>query len=687
MNTAPYAFPNPEDMTGLPTKAEENPHTQTSQSGEVPGTLPDANLLKVPFTLAIFPRVVIPYSILTQNMAEDQVEQIDEECLAIVPWNAGPKCYKENPHANREVAKFLESLPFGTSEIEVALPKAKHKEKRDFEGPWPMLLKGADEDLTKFLLWHQTFSVNVKLTFSVVRFDKDIESWVVMTISGDAVRDTPHAKAKVLGAIKRRLWNNTPFVNFVNGVLGAAGVAGSGRQRVVEATRTFQLTYVETDDQAGDHAPVFQLTAKPITTDPAKHRQWLALIRGLPGGYVAGLHALHIDKRWVNCTGCKSQMHPAHSCPLPKITGWLGQVPDNAARHAARIEQKTGGGNGDKGKGKDKAPRSRNGLGGRSGRTLKVCGTLSTVALAGPPGLKCREPQWKHVFAQTDAWTLWEYTANGIQWAGSSRGGAGSTASHVPNDGAPVFGGGHASHGQRELGIDPMSRGPLGEEQRPAATGSVRHRSPVSQNRDGLQSESQSQSATDSQSVRGNQNSIPAQSAHTSQSAGGSQNARQQDTQLQGHRSREPDRENGQDDGENPANPQQQPTGGGNVGQQPNPGQDEEPAAERRPNRRNRRAAAKRSKKNTKAAIRVASLNIKGWKATGAPQPKWNEINQTMREKRIGILLVQEAHLDEQRCERVIYASFKRDVLDMARNREKLAVPKMKKWGHCPKIK
>ncbi|KAJ6564684.1 hypothetical protein B0H19DRAFT_1233492 [Mycena capillaripes] len=422
MNTTPYAFPNPEDMTGLPTKAEENPHTQTSQRGEVPGVLPDANQLKVPFTLGIFPRVVIPYSVLTQNMAEDQIEQIDEDCLAILPWNAGPKFYKENPHANREVAKFLESLPADTSAIEVALPKAKHNPKRDFEGPWPMLLKGADEDLTKFLLWHQTFSVNAKLTFSVVCFDKEIESWVVMTISGDAVRDTPLAKAKVLGAIKRRLWHNTPFVNFVNGVLGAAGIPGSGRQRVVEATRSFSLTYVETDDQAGDHAPGFQLTAKPITSDPAQHRQWLAHIRGISGGCVAGIHALLIDKRWVNCTGCKSQMHPAHSCPLPKVPGWLGQVPDNAARHAARVEKKKGGGNSSKGKGKDKAPRSRNGLGGRSDRTLKVC-ILSMVELAGPPGLKRREPWWKYVFAQTDAWSKPWAASNGVDpWGLASLG-------------------------------------------------------------------------------------------------------------------------------------------------------------------------------------------------------------------------------------------------------------------------
>ncbi|KAJ6521136.1 hypothetical protein DFH09DRAFT_803955, partial [Mycena vulgaris] len=165
------------------------------------------------------------------------------------------------------------------------------------------------------------------LAFHVTTFDPDAECWVVMTISGDSVRDDPAAKAKVLGTIKRRLWNDNRFVNFVNGVLGVAGVPGSGRQRVVEATKTFDLVYVETENAQGVHAPVYQLTAKPITTDPATHCTWIALIRGLPGGYVTGLHALVIDKRFVDCVWCKSRMHPAHNCPFPQIEGWLGANP------------------------------------------------------------------------------------------------------------------------------------------------------------------------------------------------------------------------------------------------------------------------------------------------------------------------------------------------------------------------
>jgi hypothetical protein len=86
---------------------------------------------------------------------------------------------------------------------------------------------------------------------------------------------------------------------------------------------------------------------------------------------------------------------------------------------------------------------------------------------------------------------------------------------------------------------------------------------------------------------------------------------------------------------------------GGETPDKPGNGGGEENA--HRPNHRNWRAGERRSKKNTKAVIRIASLNIKAWKAKDAPQSKWNEINQMMQQKRIGILLVQEAHLNEKR--------------------------------------
>ncbi|KAF7348714.1 hypothetical protein MVEN_01390300 [Mycena venus] len=330
MNNTPFVMPDPESMVGLPTKANENPHNHTSQPDPNPTVMPDGDNLSVPFTFAIFPRIVIPFGALTQNMAEAQVEAIKADpgkFLAVIPHGAGKQFYERNPHANREAKAFIES--FGSTEIsitgiDIALPISHHKAKRDFDGPWPMILSGASPELAAFLKWHQTFSVNRRLTFHVVPFDLELESWVIMTISGDAVRDTPEAKRKVLGEIKRKLWKDTHFHNFCNSVLSAAQVPGSLAQRVVHATNTFDLTFVQTQDSAGVDTPLFLLTGKPITKDAALHRQWLAMIRGIPKGYVVDMHALIIDKRWVDCVWCKNKIHPAHGCPFDKVAGWLG---------------------------------------------------------------------------------------------------------------------------------------------------------------------------------------------------------------------------------------------------------------------------------------------------------------------------------------------------------------------------
>lgn len=56
-----------------------------------------------------------------------------------------------------------------------------------------------------------------------------------------------------------------------------------------------------------------------------------------------------------------------------------------------------------------------------------------------------------------------------------------------------------------------------------------------------------------------------------------------------------------------------------------------------------------------KASIMIASLNIKGYGHVGAMNNgnKWNHVNQVMREKRIGVLVVQEAHMTKERREDV----------------------------------
>ena len=63
----------------------------------------------------------------------------------------------------------------------------------------------------------------------------------------------------------------------------------------------------------------------------------------------------------------------------------------------------------------------------------------------------------------------------------------------------------------------------------------------------------------------------------------------------------------------------------------------------------------KKCRKNTRASIKIVALNIKG---NGHINPsngknKWNHINQIVRDEKIGILAVGEAHLNDERCNNI----------------------------------
>ncbi|KAJ7583848.1 Endonuclease/exonuclease/phosphatase, partial [Mycena floridula] len=60
-------------------------------------------------------------------------------------------------------------------------------------------------------------------------------------------------------------------------------------------------------------------------------------------------------------------------------------------------------------------------------------------------------------------------------------------------------------------------------------------------------------------------------------------------------------------------------------------------------------------KKNTRAAIKVAAINIRGNGHINPnhPSSRWNHVNQLMRDKRIGILIAGEARLNEDRHKRL----------------------------------
>ncbi|KAI0336024.1 DNase I-like protein, partial [Cubamyces sp. BRFM 1775] len=59
----------------------------------------------------------------------------------------------------------------------------------------------------------------------------------------------------------------------------------------------------------------------------------------------------------------------------------------------------------------------------------------------------------------------------------------------------------------------------------------------------------------------------------------------------------------------------------------------------------------RKRRRQTKAHLRIATLNMRGYRANGqvSPEGKWMQVNQLLREKRIAVLALQETHLSQER--------------------------------------
>jgi hypothetical protein len=350
-------------MTDLPSDRNLNPSIQQSQQGPERHVPADK---ATPFTRAVFPRIVIPYKLLVANLDAVIVEQIQQAApdtyLAVVVFGAGNKFFREHPTCNADITAFIRTLGVGDDlsnlSIAKAVPRNNPNQKRDFERPWTMVLGGAPQELKEYLVWHQTFAVHPELTFSVLPFDSGLQSWVIMNISGDAVQEGDAAKRDVLGKIKALLWHNPRFRAIADKSLAAVGIAGSCSERAYKATTSFEITYIESNNAQGIHAPIWQLTGRPLSSDPLLHEEFLASVR--QQRYWVGLHMLTIDKRIVDCVWCKSNTHPAHACPFPKIPDWLGLVPTAASSALAQAESPT-----NRGRGRGRGRGSGRGRGGR----------------------------------------------------------------------------------------------------------------------------------------------------------------------------------------------------------------------------------------------------------------------------------------------------------------------------------
>lgn len=397
--TRPPIFPLPDafDFGAPAAERDMNPHIKQTGGGDIP-TLPAK--INTHFTRADFPKVVIPYDKLVANIAPEQIEQIQKNPaghIAIVPLGAGKKYYRDNENCNWDILAFLKSFGFaGNDDIHLAKPIPRNaNEKRDYEPPFPMILKGASAELRAYLLYQQTFALKADLAFNAIPFDTAVQSWVIMNITGDAVENSDRSKKQVLGAIKTRLWKDHAVRDTVGELLAATGANFSVNEGVFRATESFELTFIDSVNHLGKPKPIFQLTGKPLTADEKEHKKLLALIRNpappgkvkLPNaktGRVSATashpyitpdgHKLDIEKTFINCIWCKADTHPAHKCPFLAVEDWRGPRNNVTTERNEEIKAGIGG----KGNARNSSRPTRGGRGSFRGKRGGRGGGFST---------------------------------------------------------------------------------------------------------------------------------------------------------------------------------------------------------------------------------------------------------------------------------------------------------------------
>ncbi|KAF8895867.1 hypothetical protein CPB84DRAFT_1748276 [Gymnopilus junonius] len=215
--------------------------------------------------------------------------------------------------------------------LAIAKPIAKNRKPAktctDYDGPWPMMLTGATDDLRKYLLWHQTFAVSHTIAFNAIPFDKSLRSWVIMNITGDAVSADDEMKRKALGIIKETMWKEINFWAYATRVLTVVGVTKSVDEMVYMVTKSFDMHLIESKDDKGNNTSIWQLMGKPLAKDMDEHRRFLQTIRNPTKTYLTErLHQLLIKKRFVNCVWCKAETHPGWVCPFFSVMDWQGPL-------------------------------------------------------------------------------------------------------------------------------------------------------------------------------------------------------------------------------------------------------------------------------------------------------------------------------------------------------------------------
>ncbi|KAK1233234.1 hypothetical protein PQX77_003614 [Marasmius sp. AFHP31] len=326
---APAVLPFPIDLrslAGLPLGRDQDPTKNLTDA--IPGVhLPH---IEYSFSDGPFPRPTAAYYRLIYGIAASQVEEIEANpgAYRLAQFYGGGKRHREShPNAEAELEEKLNSWGLGT--FRVIKADSTVRTSKPFDGVCVAIvqLPEGNADARTFIESKRVFSWADGPHIIFHEVNPEAEAWPLMDmVSSQRLPGDQDTLDRLLVHVKVILASHPAMVAFVHQIAQPAGFLGTTTaERLAELMSTWYFAYIpsiklDTTESA------YQLRGMPLNIPTLVHRRLLSIIRDHADDfYRVGLTRFRTrTPAFKPCLMCRSESHPSHSCPYPRIPGWFG---------------------------------------------------------------------------------------------------------------------------------------------------------------------------------------------------------------------------------------------------------------------------------------------------------------------------------------------------------------------------
>ncbi|KAJ7054010.1 hypothetical protein C8F01DRAFT_1089318 [Mycena amicta] len=313
-------FPDPEFILPMKTIVG-NPTPESTGDVESPKAL--RHMIPTPTpTLPNLLELVDKSAVFTDEQ-RDRIRAKPDDHLAVVPHGAG--CVLLTHELQDRILEFLITLGFQGRKASLRLELPDDSEHPDAVA---LVLSCMNDEMKRFLPWHQTFAVSAELAFHVLPYNPRRREYFPITgiaWNNDQMNDSERSKKRILGAIRSIVWDSDHFLGLNAEIWRDRGSTGDDVSLAIVAAAILDIHFVP---PSGNHHAMMILTAPTFTTEEKQYR-WGRMIRRVVEGAVVDGSPLVPGMRWWSCTWCTSIFHSGGDCDFEKVEGWLGPSESN----------------------------------------------------------------------------------------------------------------------------------------------------------------------------------------------------------------------------------------------------------------------------------------------------------------------------------------------------------------------